>query len=383
VAGNPGRLTRLRDALASAELDGIVVSQPESRRYLSGYSATDLPPRESAGYLFITDTRQYLLTDPRTSALAEAEAPAFTTVVFGAGATARDALRQVAREALPSARPTGPRVGFESGHLTYAVWQAFVSALDGIADLVPAPDLVDSLRVLKDDDELAALRASIALNDAAFAHVIRNVAAGRRERDLAWEIESYYRTHGAEDVSFDPITVSGPNTAIPHAVPSDRTIRPDELVLFDIGARLGGYCSDMTRTFCIETAPDKLREVWSIVLDAQLEAEERVKPGMTGAEVDAVARGVISDAGYGDEFVHGLGHGIGLEIHEPPWISRTRGDMPLQPGMVFSIEPGVYLPGLGGVRIEDLVVLTDRGAEVLTRSPKKLQLSEVLLDLDR
>jgi Xaa-Pro aminopeptidase len=247
---------------------------------------------------------------------------------------------------------------------------------------VPTPELIDGLRAVKDASEVAAIRASVALNDAAFGHLARALRGGHTEAELAWEAENFFRTHGAEAVAFEPITVAGPNTAIPHAHPGDRRVGADELVLLDIGARLNGYCSDMTRTLCIDSLPPHLSEIWRVVLDAQAEAESRVRPGMTGREVDGIARGVIERHGFGERFVHGLGHGIGLEVHEPPWLIRSRGENVLEPGMVFSIEPGIYLPDVGGVRIEDLVLLTDTGAEVLCSAPKKLQLEEVLSDLD-
>ncbi len=370
------RLTRLRQAMAEAACPALLVSQPESRRYLSGYAAKDLPPRDSAGYLLITEDRQFLLTDPRTEEQAAVEAPHFERRLAGPGTPMRDVLRDLVAELKLT------RIGFEAGHLPYELWESFNTALDGAARLEPGPSIIDRIRMVKDPDEIETMRASIALNDAAFAHLARRLAAGQTEAELAWELERYVRTHGGEALAFDPITVAGPNTAVPHAVPSHRAIRDDELVLFDIGARVRGYCSDMTRTLCVESAPAKLREVWDVVRDAQLAAKDAVQPGMTGAEVDAVARGVIERAGYGESFIHGTGHGIGLEVHEPPWLTKTRGDDILLPGMIFSIEPGVYLPGIGGVRIEDLVLLTEHGAEVLSASPKKLQLAEVLLDLD-
>jgi Xaa-Pro aminopeptidase len=370
------RLTRLRQAMAEAGCPAILVSQPESRRYLSGYGAKDLPPRDSAGYLLITDERQLLLTDPRTEEQAAVEAPDFERRI--AGPTAR--MRDVLRDAVVELRLA--RIGFEANHLPYAMWESFNEALDGVARLEPAPSLIDRIRMVKDPDELAGLKAAIALNDAAFAHLARGLAVGQTEAELAWEMERFVRTNGGEGLAFDPITVGGPNTAVPHAVPSDRPIRDDELVLFDIGSKVRGYCSDMTRTFCVESAPPQLGEVWHVVRDAQLTAKDAVRPGMTGAEVDAIARKLIERAGYGDAFIHGLGHGIGLEVHEPPWITSTRGNDVLTPGMVFTIEPGIYLQGIGGVRIEDIVLLTEGGAEVLSASPKKLQLAEVLRDLD-
>lgn len=370
------RLERLRRAMAEAGCPAILVSQPESRRYLSGYSAPDLPPRDSAGYLLITEERQFLLTDPRTEAQAAVEAPLFELRIVGPTMRVRDVLRDLVAELRLS------RVGFEADHLPYGLWQQFSAALEGIARLEPASSMIDRIRIVKDADEIGHVRAAVALNDAAFAHLVRGLAAGQTEAELAWEMERFVRAHAGAGLAFDPITVAGPNTAVPHAVPTNRPIREDELVLFDIGTKVRGYCSDMTRTICIGTVPPRLREVWQVVREAQEAAEDAARPGITGAELDAVARRVIERAGYGEAFVHGLGHGLGLEIHEPPWLTRTRGDDTLEPGMVFTIEPGVYLPGVGGVRIEDTVLLTERGVEVLTASPKKLQLAEVLRDLD-
>ncbi|MBI4213162.1 MAG: aminopeptidase P family protein [Chloroflexi bacterium] len=371
------RLLRLRTALSSAQADALLVSQPESRRYLSGYAGRDLPPRDSAGYLLVSDERAYLLTDPRTEADARAQAPDFLVQVYGDAKPMPELLRDLV------VAQRIERVAFEARHLPFAMWRELSDALEGVSTLVPTADLTDGLRAVKDQDEIDLLRASIAVNDAAFAHVARHLRAGATEEELAWELEQFYRTHGAEDVSFEPITVGGPNTAIPHARPTERPVRSDEPVLFDMGARVRGYCSDMTRTFCIDSLSAELEHVWNVVLEAQNEAESRVRPGMTGAEADAVARGLIDRAGFGEAFVHGLGHGIGLEVHEPPWLTRRRGHNVLTPGMVFSIEPGIYLPGVGGVRIEDLVLLSEEGAEVLCSSPKKLRLQEVLSDLDR
>jgi Xaa-Pro aminopeptidase len=359
------------------ELPALLVSQPESRRYLSGYAAKDIPPRESAGYLLITEDRQLLLTDPRTEGQAAAQAPTFELRIYRSGSPLSELLCDLAGELQLN------RVGFDANHLAYGIWRELSDSLDDVAALVPAPGIVDRLRMVKDPDEIEALRASIVLNEAAFANLARAVRPGISELELAWEMESYVRTHGGEGLSFDPITVGGPNSAIPHAQPSDRPVRGDELVLFDIGSLLHGYCSDMTRTVCIDAVASELQDVWTVVVDAQAAAEERARPGMTGAEVDAVARGVIDAAGHGHQFVHGTGHGIGLEIHEPPWITPTRGVDVLEPGMVFSIEPGVYLPGVGGVRMEDLVLLTSDGAEVLSTSPKKLKLADTLAELAR
>ncbi|MPZ13740.1 MAG: M24 family metallopeptidase [Chloroflexi bacterium] len=370
------RIGRLREAMHDAGFSGLLVSQPDSRRYLSGYTAKDLPPRDSAGYLLITEDRQYVLTDPRTEPLAAAEAPDFELRLYSGDVRMPELLGALIAEAHIKT------LGFEANHVPYGLWQEIAGALESRVELKPAGSLIDRLRMVKDVDELAALRASMALDVAAFAHVARGLRAGQPESELAWEVESFLRIHGAEELAFPPITVAGPSSAIPHAVPSQRPVGADEPILFDLGARVGGYCSDMTRTFCIETVPAGMRDAWNVVLEAQLAAETQVRPGMTGAEVDAIARGVIERAGYGDAFVHSLGHGIGLEVHEPPWLSPTRGTDILLPGMAFTIEPGIYLPGLGGVRIEDVVLLTEHGSEVLTRAPKRLVLAEMLADLE-
>jgi Xaa-Pro aminopeptidase len=185
-------------------------------------------------------------------------------------------------------------------------------------------------------------------------------------------VELYVIEH-ADGASFPPIVASGPNASVPHAVPSDRRIQQGEVLKIDIGARANGYCSDMTRTVCLgEPRDSRLVELHALVIEAQQRAEQQLRPGMTGRDGDSLARDVISRAGYREAFTHGLGHGIGLEVHEPPWLSQSRGDDLLEPGMVFSVEPGVYLPGWGGVRIEDLVVLENDGARVLCHSPKGL-----------
>jgi len=266
------------------------------------------------------------------------------------------------------------RLGFEAVHLPYAVWRDVAAHLSGSGvELVPADGLVDRLRIVKDDAELAHLQDAVDVLDRCFDHVSRWLEPGMTERQVAREVERYLLDH-ADGPSFAAIVASGPNGSMPHAVPTDRPIAAGEGITLDIGARVDGYCSDMTRTICLGGAGDpKLRELHAVVLHAQEVAERQVRPGMTGRDADALARSAIADAGYGAAFTHSLGHGIGLEVHEPPWLSPLRGVDPLQPGMVFSIEPGIYLPGWGGVRLEDLVVLAETGARVLCQSRKTLE----------
>jgi Xaa-Pro aminopeptidase len=366
---HPERLARLRADLQKRNLDGVIISQPESRYYLSGYAGHDLPPRDSAGYLLITENKALLLTDPRTTGQAEEEAPEFEVVTYQAGHRGPSAV------AATAAKLNISRLAFESAHLPYAVWSETRAEIPSSVDLVPEDGLVDALRAIKDAEELAHLQQAIDVLDECLAHVLARLEPGLTERQVARMIELYLIEH-ADGPSFPSIVASGPNSAIPHAVPSDRRLQAGEPIKIDIGARAAGYCSDMTRTVCLGTPADsRLPEVHAIVLEAQEHAEREVRPGMTGRQADALARDVIARAGYPDAFVHGLGHGIGLEVHERPSLSQTRGDEPLEVGHVFSIEPGIYLPGWGGVRIEDLVVLESEGARVLCHSPKSLQLS--------
>ncbi len=364
------RLARLRAELDSRAADGLLVSQPESRFYLSGYTGHDLPPRDSAGYLLVTRDRALLLTDLRTSEQAEREAPGFQVVAYETGVRGPETLARMAREI--GVR----RLGFESVHLPYAIWRDVGRGLDGSnAELVDTEGVVDRLRAIKDAAELDALQAAVDAIDACFSHLRAWVQPGMTERQVASEVERYLLEH-ADGSSFPPIVASGPNASMPHAVPSDRVIQEGEGVKIDIGAKVAGYCSDTTRTICLGPPRDpKLAEVHAVVLEAQRRAEALLRPGMTGREGDALARDVIARAGYTDAFTHSTGHGIGLEVHEPPWLSSVRGDAPLEAGMVFSIEPGIYLQGWGGVRIEDLVVLESTGPRVLNRSSRELVVS--------
>jgi Xaa-Pro aminopeptidase len=366
------RLERVRASFAAHGLDGLLVSQPESRYYLSGYAGHDLPPRDSAGYLLISATQALLLTDPRTTEQAQQQSPEYEVVTYGSGGRGPAAVAQAA------AKLGLRRLGFESLHLPYAIWNDIRTDLSAI-ELAPADRIVDDLRIIKDAEELASLQEAIDVLDRCLADVLRRTEPGLTERQVARMVEMYLLEH-ADGSSFPSIVASGPNASVPHAVPSDRRIEEGEVLKIDIGARARGYCSDMTRTVCFGEPRDaRLVELHGIVLEAQEQTEAQLRPGMTGREGDAIARGIIAKAGYGEAFVHGLGHGIGLEVHEPPSLSQSRGVDVLRPGMVFSVEPGIYLPGWGGVRIEDLVVLEETGARVLCHSPKTLVVQDSLV----
>lgn len=379
------RIERLRALFDEAKIDGFLISQPESRFYLSGYTGHDLPPRDSAGYLMIGKGGALLLTDPRTSEQAENEAKAYETIVYSANA-------RVGQRLVESVQELGiTQLGFESIHLPYSIWESFSEALGekgyeaadgtkvpgpGVA-MVPVKDLVDKLRITKDTAEMADLQAAIDVLDDCFMHLAKHeLRVGRTEKEIALAVEQYLQSRGAT-TSFPSIVASGPNSSMPHAVPTDRPLQEGEPITIDIGAMVNGYCSDMTRTVCIGTPSEKLREIHALVLQAQETAEQNIKNGMTGKDADALARDYLAEMGYGESFTHGLGHGIGLEVHEPPSLSIRGSETKLEAGMVFSVEPGIYLPGWGGVRIEDLVVMEGESVRVLCRSPKALELEEV------
>ena len=234
---------------------------------------------------------------------------------------------------------------------------------------MPTEGLVESLRAVKDEEELVHLSRAAELADSAIAHIKSRVQPGMTEKDAAWEIERFLRENGSEELPFHVIVASGPNSALPHATPTERRIQTDEPIIADLGARIGGYCSDLTRTLCIGSQDTTFAKVYDLVLGAQLTALATLNTGMNGEQADSLARTVIEQAGYQDYFGHGLGHGVGLASHESPRLGYKSEDI-LNDDMVFTVEPGIYLPGWGGVRIEDMVMFEHGQAKVLTKSEK-------------
>jgi Xaa-Pro aminopeptidase len=264
-------------------------------------------------------------------------------------------------------RLTG-RVQFEADVLPYREWERLAS---GSAELVPTHGIVDAVRAIKDDEEVAKLQRAARIADRGLEALTADTWVGRSEREIAWRLRELLHAHGADEQSFDSIVASGPNGALPHAHPTDRIVERSELVTVDWGVRVDGYCSDCTRTFSTGGVSDKLREIYDVTLEAQQRAVANIKAGMTGVEADALARDPITDAGYGENFGHGLGHGVGLMVHEAPRLSTESTDV-LENGHAVTVEPGIYLPGVGGVRIEDLAIVRDDGLQVLTSFPKEL-----------
>lgn len=349
------RLEVIRERLQEDGIDALLVQSAINRRYLSGFTG-------SAGALVISPQRAWILVDFRYVEQAKAEAPSFELIHFDA---LLPRLGQLFQEAGIE------RVGFEAAHVSVASLQSLKQEIPNI-DWVPTVDWVERARGRKDPVELATMQQAIDLADEAFEHILGYLQPGRTEKEIALELEFYMRRRGAERLAFSTIVASGPNGALPHAVPTERELKRGDLVTLDFGCVVDGYASDLTRTVAIGAVDDRGRELYELVLEAQRTGIQAVRPGRLGKEVDAEARGVIEQAGYGEYFGHGLGHGVGLAVHEEFPRLSTRGEVKLEPGMVCSVEPGVYIPGWGGIRIEDLVVVTSDGCKVLSRSNKEL-----------
>ncbi len=348
------RLERVRAITVQHDLDALLIQKGENRAYVTGFFG-------SAGIAIMTPKEALLLVDFRYVEQAGREAPGFE--VIKADRQFIDTLAGVARER------EWKRIGFESDAVTVKQHQDYLGKLQP-AELVPV-DGVDRLRWVKNDDELGRIRRAVQIADEAFAHICPSLRPGAVEREIALEMEFFMRRHGADKEAFETIVASGPRTSLPHGRAGERVLTAGDFVTLDFGAVYRSYISDCTRTVVLDELSAKQQEVYSIVLEAQQTALAGIRPGMAGKDADALARAVITRAGYGDAFGHSLGHGVGLMVHEGPTLS-PREDALLAPGMVVTVEPGIYLPGWGGVRIEDLVVISDHGCDVLTRAPKEL-----------
>ncbi|HEY3248960.1 MAG TPA: Xaa-Pro peptidase family protein [bacterium] len=348
------RLQHVRGIVAQHQLDGLLIQKPENRYYVTGFSGT-------AGIALVTADEAILLVDFRYVDQAGVEAPEFTVT-----RAERQLVETLGR--LISDRPIR-RLGFESDAVSFKQHQEIGTAVAPV-ELVPV-ETVDRLRWVKDAEEIARIRRAVELADAAFAHIQAFLRPGAVERDVALEMEFFMRRVGADKEAFESIVASGPRSALPHGRAADRVLARGDFVTLDFGATYQHYVSDCTRTVVLGAADDRQREIYGVVLAAQQAALAGIRPGMTGKEADALARDVIAAAGYGDAFGHSLGHGVGLAVHEGPTLS-PREEARLGPGMVVTVEPGIYLSGWGGVRIEDLAVITDTGCTSLTRSPKEL-----------
>jgi Xaa-Pro aminopeptidase len=352
-------LRKLRTAIAENGLDALLLSQPENLRYLSGFTG-------SSGWLLISRQNAILATDFRYVEQAKGESPGFEIIQT----------KQELHEWLPGlVSDLGwHKLGFEANFISYDSYHKVSEAIKAKQvnlELMPTTGMVEQLRCIKEPEELGFITKAVELADAAFEQAKAIIRPGITEKEIAWEIEKILRQRGSEGIPFEIIVASGPNSALPHARPTEKTICLGEPVLIDMGARISGYCSDLSRTVFSGRADKTFQKIHNIVFKAQATAIERIESGMDASQADRLARSVIEQAGYGDAFGHGLGHGVGLAVHEFPRLGLSSSDS-LADGMVFTIEPGIYLAGQGGVRIEDMVVLENGKSKVLTKARKDL-----------
>jgi Xaa-Pro aminopeptidase len=358
---SPSRLERARRILDALETDGLLVSRPAASRWLSGFvlQRGDESTSGYSGTLLLTRDAQVVMVDARYVEQARAECTGWTVQL------SEDPIHQeVPRLA---AELGARRIAAEAGILSHASWAALAEA--GL-DLVPADEPMRDLRLRKDADEVAAIQRACALTDACFDHLLETIGPGQTEREIAWELETWFRSNGAETLAFEPLVLVGPRAARPHGHPGNARVAVGHPLLIDFGCQVDGYRSDMTRTVFFGEPSAETRRRYEAVRRAQQLAFEEARVGITGSALDGVARQHLASAGLSEAFSHGLGHGIGLETHEEPILKGWKG--PLQAGMVITLEPGVYFPGEIGIRIEDDVLLTDAGAVRLTHAPREL-----------
>lgn len=375
------RLARTRAAIAQAGLDGLLITSQYNRRYLTGFTAHDGDITESSGWVLVTPNTFGLVAGTfQLSGVEDEIVPSGVQVL----STDKAAPWSVVAEALKA--DGAKRLGFEKDWISYDRYSRLHRELGTDAELIPADDMVQMVRAVKDAAEIATMRRAADVADQAFEQLLTEIKVGMTEREIATLLEQHMIELGASGTSFSTIVACGPGGAQPHAVPTDRPVRPGEPLLIDFGCRVDGYCSDTTRTFCIGEPDPKLTELYAIVREAQDAGFKALADGVRkGREVDMAARKVIEDAGYGEQYFHSLGHGIGLAIHELPVTATLRVQTPeadaelakreqLEPNSVISNEPGIYIPGWGGVRLEDMVLVTADGYEIMTtRNPEHVR----------
>ena len=354
----PKRLQRLRRSMAARKLDAVLIRQPDNRRYLSGYTAPDHGIAETSGLLLILRKGpSYLLTDFRFREQAENETDGYEVLLYF-----DDSLKLLQKLVFDHGLNS---LGFESDYTLHSNAESLFDLGGTLSvDMVPLTGFVERLRLIKSEEEIERIRRSVRLNEQVFQNVFNALKDTGTELDIALEIETEMRRHGAEGAAFATIVASGAATSLPHAVPGRRKLARNAPVVIDMGLILEGYCSDMTRSFAFGTADKKYTKLHRLVRQAQLAGMAAVRAGVSGREVDSAARQVLADAGYGEYFGHALGHGVGIAVHEQPRVS-SKNRKKLKPGMVITIEPGLYIPGWGGIRLENMVVVREDGCENL------------------
>ncbi|WP_307891981.1 M24 family metallopeptidase [Bacillus swezeyi] len=349
------KLNKLRELFSGLGIEGLLVTSSINLRYITGFTG-------SSGLAVISEDKAVFITDFRYMEQAKKQASGFEIVQHSGGIVQKtaDVIKEMGLN----------KIGFEQDKMTYGTYASYKDRL-GAAELVPVSQSVEKLRLIKSSEEIKILKEAAKIADDAFSHILTFIKPGIAEIAIANELEFYMRSQGADHSSFDMIVASGLRSSLPHGVASDKAVEKGDLVTLDFGAYYKGYCSDITRTIAVGEPSDELKSIYQTVFEAQAIGMRNIKPGITGKQADAYTRDYISSKGYGDYFGHSTGHGLGMEVHESPALS-ARSDQPLEKGMVVTVEPGIYIPGTGGVRIEDDIVLTDGGNESLTHSAKDL-----------
>ncbi|WKA56389.1 M24 family metallopeptidase [Planococcus shixiaomingii] len=353
---NTLKLQKLRTEMENQQLEALLVTSHYNLRYVTNFTG-------SAGLALITQDKAWFITDFRYTEQAAAQAAEFEVVQ-----AKTNLLEEVAD--LVKEQKLGA-IAFEQDYVTYATFVQYKEKL--AAELKPVSGLIEKIRMIKSPEEISILKQAAKIADAAYEHICGFIRAGRTELEVSNELEFFMRQQGATSSSFDIIVASGLRSAMPHGVATDKVIEQGDMVTLDFGALYNGYISDITRTVAVGEPSEQLKEIYQIVLDSQVLGVEKIGPGMTGIQADAIARDYIKSKGYGEAFGHSTGHGIGLEVHEGPGLS-SKSDTILEPGMAVTVEPGIYLPGVGGVRIEDDILITESGNERLTNSTKELRI---------
>lgn len=358
------RLEALRAGLTDRSVNAVLVTHPNNRFYLSGYTGEDDPPNESAGVLLITQDRAFIFAPPNNVEWAASEAQDFEAMAWR---------RPWEGSIAERAQELGiERLGIEKEALPLASFETLSQKLNGSLEFVAVDDTVSDLRAIKTPDEVQSLQRALKLTDDVFVACTGNLAPGITERELARNIERTMREMGADNLAFHTIVASGPHAARPHHQVTDRALSLGEPIVIDMGARVDGYNGDLTRTIWLGEPNSRLKDVYNMVLDAQQAALDGIRAGMSGKDADRLARAVVEDAGYGDYFSHGLGHGLGLRVHEAPSASASATAL-LRAGEVLTVEPGIYIQGWGGVRLEDVVLIEEHGARNMTTAPKHVR----------
>ncbi len=347
-------IRRIQEKLIERGLDALLITDEKNQRYATGFAFTD-------GSVLVGREQAWLITDSRYIEAAEKIAGGCCTVqMFDRSHSQTELLR----EALAAC---GEKLAAEDTQLSHARWAFFEKELG--RTLLPAGDLMNALRASKSDEEIASMIRAQRISEKALEEVLQIIRPGMTEKEVMAELVYHMLKNGSEGNSFDPIVVTGKNTSMPHGVPGNTVIRDGDFITMDFGSLSDGYCSDMTRTVAVGHATDEMKNVYGIVLEAQLAGIAAARSGIPGKLIDKAARDVIEKAGYGDYFGHGFGHSLGLDIHEPP-MAGPRGEAPMEVNDLCSAEPGIYLPGRFGVRIEDVMIIRPEGAEVITKAPK-------------